>query len=126
MLCLGRSLGEHARAHRFQRKCGGRHDYMPFGDELFIGTGGRTAAQHYLASPTAETLNTLFSGNYRDPELVSSAMASGLDFFGARYFSAAQGRMTSPDADGVDQHPEDPQSWNQYAYGRNNPLRFVD
>lgn len=51
---------------------------------------------------------------------------TGLDYFGARYFSGAQGRMTSPDAYGVDQQPEDPQSWNLYAYGRNNPIRFVD
>ncbi len=59
------------------------------------------------------------TGKERDAE-------TGLDYFGARYFSSAQGRMTSPDAYGVDQHPEDPQSWNLYAYGRNNPLRFVD
>lgn len=31
----------------------------------------------------------------------------------------------SPDAP-VDQHPEDPQSWNLYAYVRNNPLRIID
>ena len=35
------------------------------------------------------------------------------------------GRMMSPDS-GVDQHPEDPQSWNMYSYGRNNPLVMVD
>ena len=109
---------------------------MPFGDELFIGTGGRTAAQHYLASPAAETLNTLFSGKYRDPELVSSAMASGLDFFGARYFSGAQGRMTSPDSFMIMMLAEDreqlnaylgnPQNWNRYAYALNNPLRYTD
>ncbi len=34
--------------------------------------------------------------------------------------------MTSPDAPFADQHTADPQSWNLYAYGRNNPLRFVD
>jgi hypothetical protein len=33
--------------------------------------------------------------------------------------------MMTPDS-GVDQHPEDPQSWNLYAYGRNNPLIMVD
>jgi len=109
---------------------------MPFGDELFIGTGGRTAAQHYLASPAAETLNTLFSGKYRDPELVSSAMASGLDFFGARYFSGAQRRMTSPDSFMIMMLAEDreqlnaylgnPQNWNRYAYALNNPLRYTD
>lgn len=35
------------------------------------------------------------------------------------------GRFLSPDS-GVDQHPEDPQSWNLYTYGRNNPLVMVD
>jgi RHS repeat-associated protein len=50
----------------------------------------------------------------------------GLDYFGARYYSGAQGRFTSPDAPLLDQHPEDPQSWNLYSYVRNNPLRFID
>ena len=50
----------------------------------------------------------------------------GLDYFGTRYFSAAQGRFASADAPFADQHPADPQSWNMYAYVRNNPLRFVD
>ena len=26
----------------------------------------------------------------------------------------------------MDQHIQDPQSWNLYAYVRNNPLRYVD
>lgn len=51
---------------------------------------------------------------------------TGLDYFGARYFSAAQGRFTSPDAPFADQHPEDPQSWNMYAYVRSNPLKNTD
>lgn len=50
----------------------------------------------------------------------------GLDYFGARYYSGATGRFTSPDAPLLDQHPEDPQSWNLYSYVRNNPLRFTD
>jgi hypothetical protein len=40
--------------------------------------------------------------------------------------SAAQGRFTSPDVPLLDQHPEDPQSWNLYSYVRNNPLIFTD
>lgn len=60
-----------------------------------------------------------FTGKERDDE-------SGLDHFGARYFSAAQGRFTSPDRPFADQNVADPQSWNLYAYGRNNPLRWVD
>ena len=51
---------------------------------------------------------------------------TGLDFFGARYMSSAQGRFTSPDAPFADQHLENPQSWNLYAYTLNNPLRFID
>lgn len=61
----------------------------------------------------------LSTGKERDAE-------TGLDYFGARYFASSQGRMTSPDAPFADQHPADPQSWNLYAYGRNNPLRFID
>jgi RHS repeat-associated protein len=51
---------------------------------------------------------------------------TGLDYFGARYFSGAQGRFTSPDTPLVDQYPSDPQSWNLYGYVRNNPLRSID
>ena len=60
-----------------------------------------------------------FTGKERDSE-------SGLDYFGARYFSGAMGRFTSPDQPFSDQDPSDPQSWNLYAYGRNNPLTFID
>ena len=60
-----------------------------------------------------------FTGKERDAE-------TGLDYFGARYLSAAQGRFTSPDAPFADQKPEDPQSWNLYSYVRNNPLRYTD
>jgi RHS repeat-associated protein len=59
------------------------------------------------------------TGKERDAE-------TGLDYFGARYMSAAQGRFTSPDAPLLDQDPQYPQSWNLYAYVRNNPLIFTD
>jgi RHS repeat-associated protein len=52
---------------------------------------------------------------------------TGLDFFGARYFSAAQGRFTSPDPLWVKaDRMLDPQRLNLYAYGRNNPLKYTD
>jgi RHS repeat-associated protein len=64
------------------------------------------------------------SGKERDAE-------TNLDFFGARYFSGAQGRFTTPDWSAK---PEpipyadlnDPQSLNLYAYVRNNPLKNRD
>jgi RHS repeat-associated protein len=60
-----------------------------------------------------------YTGKERDAE-------TNLDYFGARYFSGAQGRFTSPDTPLVDQNHDDPQSWNLYTYGRNNPLGGVD
>jgi RHS repeat-associated protein len=62
---------------------------------------------------------TGFTGKERDAE-------TGLDYFGARYFSGAQGRFTSPDPDNLGAVKSDPQSWNAYGYVRNNPLRFTD
>ena len=59
------------------------------------------------------------SGKERDVE-------TGLDFFGARYLSSAQGRFTGADAVFADQHAGDPQTLNVYSYALNNPLRFID
>jgi RHS repeat-associated protein len=67
----------------------------------------------------ADGVTQKFTGKERDVE-------SGLDYFGARYFSAAQGRFSSTDPKPRSAHPLDPQSWNRYAYARNNPLSFVD
>lgn len=60
-----------------------------------------------------------FTGKERDAE-------TGLDYFGARYFSGAQGRFTSPDPLLSSGRPWLPQSWNRYAYTLNNPLRYTD
>jgi RHS repeat-associated protein len=65
-----------------------------------------------------------FTGKERDSE-------SGLDEFGARYYSSALGRFVSADWSAT---PEpvpyadlmDPQSLNLYGYVRNNPLSRVD
>ncbi len=87
-------------------------DYAPFGEPL-AGYDGRDARWNGVSS------GVYFTGQERDGE-------TGLDYFGARYFSGAQGRFTSPDEPFVDQHPEEPQSWNLYTYGRNNPLAYID
>jgi RHS repeat-associated protein len=59
-----------------------------------------------------------FTGKERDE--------TGLDYFGARYYSGALGRFTSPDPKAESARLEDPQSWNRYGYTRNNPLKYVD
>lgn len=59
------------------------------------------------------------TGKERDAE-------TGLDYFGARYYSGGQGRFTSPDPLLNSGRPDNPQSWNRYSYAFNNPLRFTD
>jgi RHS repeat-associated protein len=61
-----------------------------------------------------------FAGKERDAQ-------TGLDYFGARYFSGAQGRFTSPDPLYIEMNRlTDPQQLNLYAYARNNSLKFGD
>jgi RHS repeat-associated protein len=51
---------------------------------------------------------------------------TGLDYFLARYYSSTQGRFTSGDPENAGADVRDPQSWNGYGYGRNNPLEYTD
>jgi RHS repeat-associated protein len=90
-------------------------DYWPFGQ------GYRLA--------TEETFNKkLFLGKEKDRE-------TGLGYFGARYYDETIGRFISADPVGlVDARTGkvnaeilvDPQRLNRYAYGLNNPYRYVD
>lgn len=59
------------------------------------------------------------TGKGRDAE-------TGLDFFGLRFMSPAQGRFTSPDPNGAGASLFDPQSWNAYSYVLNRPLTHID
>ena len=93
-----------------------RHDYLPFGEELFAGTGGRTIAQGYAGDGVRQQ----FTSKERDAE-------TGLDFFGARYYGSVQGRFTSVDPIGASlSRLIDPQRLNRYANVRNNPLKYYD
>jgi RHS repeat-associated protein len=91
-----------------------RHDYLPFGEEL--GGGVRTAPYGFGA---ATNTKQKFTGYERDDE-------TGLDFAQARYMSSVQGRFTSVDPENAGADPEDPHSWNGYAYARSNPTLFTD
>ena len=59
---------------------------------------------------------------------------TGLNYAGARYYNGSVGRFMAQDAvslamgDGgqVSTQLQDPQSWNSYAYSRNNLLRYND
>jgi RHS repeat-associated protein len=99
------------------------HDYLPYGEDIRSGINGRGAI--YGPPSGGQEFAQRFTGKERDVETSSSA-GGGLDYFGARYYSGAQGRFTSPDPPLLDQHIDDPQSWNLYSYSRNNPLRYID
>jgi len=90
-----------------------RHDYLPFGEEC---TTGPCASNPGITGGQPKH----FTGKERDSE-------TGLDYFGARYYRSNLGRFTSVDpAMNTGLGLLDPQRWNRYAYGRGNPLRYVD
>jgi RHS repeat-associated protein len=94
-----------------------RHDYLPFGEELYAGIGGRIPTQGYSQT---DNVRQQFTGKERDA-------STGLDYFINRYYSSSQGRFTTADPAFItSQRLADPQMLNLYAYVRNNPLRYID
>src|SRR5437879_482180 len=108
-------IGDHLSTSRVITTSGGatcyESDFQPFGTEGVTITN--TCAQNYK-----------FTGKERDSE-------SGLDNFGARYYSSPLGHFISPDWSARPTSIpaaefNNPQSLNLYAYVRNNPGRNVD
>ncbi len=93
-----------------------RHDYMPFGEELGSGVGGRTTGMGF---GVADGIRQKFTSKERDTE-------TGLDYFGARYYSSGLGRFIEADPLMASGRASAPQSWNRYSYVLNNPLKLID
>ncbi len=99
-----------------------RHDYLPFGEEIADASiGARSSVAGYGSS---DDIKQKFTGKELDAE-------TGLDYFGARYLSSAQGRWMSPDWSATPQAVpyadlKNPQTLNLYEYVKNNPLRTAD
>jgi len=94
---------------RVQAKADGEFDLsfvsLPYGDQMLSSTG---ATEQF------------FTGKERDSE-------SGNDYFGARYYASTMGRLLSPDPERpTPLHLLNPQRWNKYSYGLNNPLSYTD
>ena len=91
-------------------------EFAPFGQEL------DTVPYYFSNSATNGSANRYrFTGKERDVE-------SGLDYFGARHYGSNMGRWMSPDLVNVtEERLMNPSSTlNKYAYGANNPLKYVD
>ena len=83
-----------------------RHDFYPFGEEI---TNQPQSKDQYL-----------FTGKQRDSE-------TGLDYFGARYYSSSLSRWMSADkVQEIKQRIKEPQEWDLYIYSANNPLKYKD
>ncbi|HEX9272995.1 MAG TPA: RHS repeat-associated core domain-containing protein [Candidatus Binatia bacterium] len=86
------------------------------------GDGNKVGEQGHLPYGEAwYTTNTwtkfIFTSYERDSE-------SGNDFAMARYYHVRFGRFCSPDP--LMGNTADPQSWNRYAYARDNPISNID
>ncbi len=91
-----------------------RHDYHPFGEEIY--TAQRTTGLNYAA----DTVRKQFTSYERDNE-------TNLDFAKARYHNYNLGRFQSPDPIIISRKRiRNPQLWNSYSYAGNNPLKYVD
>jgi RHS repeat-associated protein len=93
-----------------------RHDYMPFGEELGAGVGGRTVGMGFSAT---DGLRQKFTSYERDNE-------TGLDYAEARYYSSGQGRFTSIDPLTASAVIANPQTFNRYSYVTNSPINMID
>ena len=93
-----------------------RRDFMPFGEEINSGTGGRTTAQGYGGQ---DSIRQKFTGYIRD-------METELDYAQARYYNKKLGRFYSVDPENAGANQNKPQSWNAYSYSINNPYRYTD
>jgi RHS repeat-associated protein len=87
-----------------QRQVLDRHDYEPFGVELTPFTD-------------QADLTHRFTGHERD-------LQTGYDYMHFRFYGSNMGRFLKPDS--VVANAADPQSWNLYAYVRNNPILLND
>jgi RHS repeat-associated protein len=95
-----------------------RHDYLPFGEEIKVGTAGagmRSSSQGY---EQADSLRQKYAGMERDD--------SGVDHTLWRKYESRSGRWTTPDPYNGSMNVGDPQSFNRYSYVSNDPTNLVD
>jgi RHS repeat-associated protein len=93
-----------------------RHDYLPFGEEIWAGVGLRTSSQKYGQT---DKVRQQFALLERDE-------ATGLDHAWFRKHDSFAGRWTSPDPYAGSISLDNPQSFNRYSYVENDPINLTD
>jgi RHS repeat-associated protein len=93
-----------------------RHDYLPFGEKLGAGVGGRTTGQGY----------SQLDGSRQKWAQLERDAETGLDYAQNRYYSSTMGRFTSVDPTLGSINVTNPQTLNRYTYALNNPLAYID
>ncbi len=94
-----------------------RRDFMPFGEEAFIGVGNRAVGHGYTYG---DSTRQKFTSYERDNE-------TDLDYAKARMFDYGHGRFSSPDAVIINlDRILSPHLLNLYIYAGNNPLKYID
>lgn len=104
-------LGSPRRVTDHNNRTVGFRDYYAFGPTI---SGG-------LTEPVAGSLQ--YTGHERDQSSTGEGPET-LDYMLARYYSPVAARFLALDPKLG--RASVPQSWNRYAYARNNPLRFLD
>ncbi len=93
-----------------------RRDFMPYGEEAFIGVGNRAVGHGYTYG---DSTRQKFTGYERDEE-------TNLDFAQARMYSNQLGRFITVDPLLASANSSNPQTFNRYVYVLNNPLALID
>ncbi len=93
-----------------------RHDYLPFGEEIYAGVGLRSTTQAYGAG---DSVRQKYAGMENDD-------ATGMAHTLWRNYDQLSGRWTAPDPYGGSMTVADPQSFNRYNYVNNDPVNQAD
>lgn len=96
-----------------------RRDFMPFGEDIYVGVGGRTGDSGQKYASNQDDVRQKFTGYQKDSE-------TSLDFAEARMYENRYGRFTAVDPLLASGKSSNPQSFNRYVYTLNSPLNYID
>jgi RHS repeat-associated protein len=92
---------------------------MPFGEDIYVGVGGRTGDTGQKYASTQDDVRQKFTGYQKDGE-------TSLDFAEARMYENRFGRFTAVDPLLASGNSANPQTFNRYVYVGNSPTSKVD